>query len=99
MKKLSDFAVDDTQLEGEKVSIENVEGKDIAILKCRFANTKFKGSGADEYCTIQFKYIDDESLHVIFTSSRVVIDQIKRYSDQLPFQCKIVKINRYYALK
>ena len=32
MKKLSDFAVDDTQLEGEKVSIENVEGKDIAIL-------------------------------------------------------------------
>lgn len=98
MKRLSDFADDQLALEGIKVKLEEVEGKEMELLKCRFAASRYEGRCPD-YATLQFRYPGEEQLRVLFTGSAVIIDQLRKYVDQLPFTCMIVKINRYYALR
>jgi hypothetical protein len=98
MKKLSEFSDDQLALEGIKARIEDTEGKEIELLKCRFSASRFQGR-CPEYVTLQFRLKGEDQLRVIFTGSIVIIDQLRKYIDQLPFTCMIVKINRYYALK
>ena len=98
MRRLSEFADDRIALEGLKMRLEEIEGKEIELLNCRFTPTRFEGRCSD-YATLQFRFPNEEQLRVLFTGSSVIIDQLRKYCDQLPFVCTIVKINRYYALK
>ncbi len=99
MKRLNEFADDDIALEGEKVKIDEILGKEIIILKFRVGRSKFEREGSGEYLTMQFAFEESESPKILFTGSDVIIRQIKKYADQIPFMATIVKINRYYALK
>lgn len=98
MKRLSDFADDKLALEGVKMRIEEMDGKEFELLKCRFAPTRFEGRCSD-YATLQFRFPGDEQIRVLFTGSTVIIEQLHKYIEQIPFTCMIVKINRYYALR
>lgn len=51
---------------------------------------------AENNLTLQFK--SEGRKHVCFTGSDVLIDQIKKYSDEIPFETVVKKINRYYTL-
>jgi len=44
---------------------------------------------------LQFE-IDNEK-HIFFTGSKVLIDQVKKYKDEMPFLTIIKKINKYYT--
>lgn len=45
--------------------------------------------------TIQFKL--DGVDYIVFTGSRVLMNQCEKYKDEMPFGAKIEKVNKYYT--
>jgi len=99
MRRLNEFADDDIALEGEKVKIEDVIDKEIVLYKFRVSHSRYEKEGNPEYLTLQFSFEESGPLKVLFTGSQVMIRQMKKYENQLPFVATIVKVNRYFALK
>lgn len=92
MHKFSDFA-DEKALDGNKLFINNVVNKEIEILNFRISKSKQK---AGTNClTLQFKL--DGIVYVLFTGSNVLIEQILKYKEKVPFLTTIKKINNYYS--
>ena len=96
VRRFSDFAEDDKPLEGEKKRIDDVINLDITITGQRIKESKYKDEGRKRYMTLQFT-MDDEKSHVLFTGSEVLIGQIEKYKEYIPFATKIQKIDRYYT--
>gem|GEM_PF-6122095 len=48
-------------------------------------------------CLMLQMMVDNEK-RVLFTGSDVLIDQMKKYGDNVPFLAIIIKIDRYYTL-
>lgn len=98
MKKFSDFAKEQIMLEGSKVRIDEVVNREIYVTGCLIKSSRYKKNESGKYLTLQFNYTGDEELHVLFTGSDVIINQLERYADEIPFVATIKKINRYYTL-
>jgi hypothetical protein len=94
-KRFSDFAEDDRPLAGEKVKIDSILNQEIMITGYRLNESKFKNN-SPRCLTVQF--MKDESQHVIFTGSAVLINQLEKYGKEVPFLTVIRKIERYYTL-
>jgi hypothetical protein len=92
MKNFSDFAKE-TILDGDKISIIDVINEEVEIIGHTIKNSKFE---SEKYLTLQIKRNDKK--YVIFTGSNVLIDQIEKYKDEIPFVTTIRKINKYYSL-
>jgi hypothetical protein len=89
----SDFGEEDV-FDGDKKRIDDILNQEVLILKFKIKNsTKRKGT---LYATIQFRL--DEEEYVLFTGSNVIIDQLKRYEEHMPFYATFRKIDRYYTL-
>lgn len=82
----SDFAIDETLI-GEKIQIERILNKRVLITRYRINKSKFKESN---YVTIQFTL--DDKTHVVFTGSEVLMKQLEKYKDKMPYNTTIVKI-------
>lgn len=95
MKKFSDFAKEEI-LDGDKVKISQVLNKEIEISGFCINESKYKKNKSGKYLTLQIKYNDEK--RVVFTGSDVLIEQMKKYGDEVPFLTTIRKINRYYSL-
>jgi hypothetical protein len=54
-------------------------------------------TGRKRYMTLQFEQEGSEKPNVLFTGSEVLIGQIEKYREYLPFATKIQKIDRYYT--
>ena len=96
MKKFSDFATDDGVLTGDKLKLDDVLGKEIIVKGYKISDSKYGKSGEDKkVLTLQFglEGID----YIIFTGSKVLMDQIEKYKDEIPFMTKIEKINTFYS--
>lgn len=91
MKKFSEFTKENI-LDGNKIKIDDVLNKEIIITDFSIKSSKHNSG---EYLTLQIE-IDNER-HVIFTGSEVLIKQIERYKDEIPFLTTIRKINKYYS--
>jgi len=96
MKKFSEFAETIT-LTGKKEKIDSILNKEIIIVGQRITHSKYSKDSTDEYLTLQYKYPNLENLHVVFTGSKVLINQVKKYSKNIPFETKIIRINKYYT--
>ena len=96
--KFSEFAKEDRHLEGPKKRIDEVLNLEILVLGYKVGKSKYnKGKSEDtNYLTLQIE-IDGEKF-VVFTGSRVLTEQVKKYEDKMPFLAKIVKIDQYYSL-
>lgn len=90
--RFSEFAEGVNVLDGRKQNIENVMNVEILITGYRVKNSKFK----DKCLTIQF--IMDGEKYVLFTGSNILIEQLERYEDMIPFYAVIKKIDKYYTL-
>jgi len=97
MNKFSDFAAEETQLDGEKEKVDNILDKEIIIKNFRLQNSKFKNKSG-QYATVQFCKGKENKTFIFFTGSDVLVDQLQRYKEKLPFAVIIKKINRYYTL-
>jgi hypothetical protein len=95
MKRFSDFA-DENILDGDKKAIEDILNKEIIILNYRIRESRYSDNRDGKYLTLQVEI--DGKRYVIFTGSDVLVEQLKRYSNQLPFVSTIRKIKKYFTL-
>lgn len=92
-KKFSEFAEEEKPLEGSKVKLDDILNKEVLITGFKVSESKFK---QEKYLTIQF--LEDKIVHVTFTGSGVLINQLTKYAEHIPFLSTIRKINKYYSL-
>jgi hypothetical protein len=90
--KFSDFAKGESKLDGEKIKLKDALNQEILILNYAILRSKFKD---ENYLTIQFEL--GSVRHVVFTGSGVLMDQIKKYAEKIPFYTVIRDFGKYYA--
>jgi len=96
MKKFSDFATDDGVLTGDKLKLDDVLGKEIIVKGYKISDSKYGKNGEDKkVLTLQFEL--EGINYIIFTGSKVLMDQVEKYKDEIPFITKIEKINNFYS--
>jgi len=100
MNKFSDFA--DTSIspvmDGKKVSLDDILDKEIVVLRYRVKKTKFSEAKNPECLTVQFAYPENEDVHfVFFSGSSVLMQQLEKYQDKLPFSASIKKVGKYFT--
>lgn len=103
MKQFSDFA-EDTNLDGTKVKMSEIIGKQIYLMKFLIFPSTIR---ADERCLkLQFRFINvvngaeqvgDEDF-VVFTGSEVLMNIMEHYKNELPFAVTVQKRERGYRL-
>lgn len=98
LKRFSDFANEPQPLEGDKVRIDDVLNKEIIVTGFDIKNSKYQKNNSGKYLTLQFKRKEEEKPNVLFTGSDVLIGQLEKYQEEIPFLTTIRKINRYYTL-
>ena len=95
MQRFSDFATEDSPLEGERKRIDEVLNKEIVVTGERIRESKYKDEGRKRYMTLQVEI--DGNKYVIFTGSEVLINQIEKYREHIPFMATMKKVDRYYT--
>lgn len=93
MKRFSDFAEEQT-LDGDKVKLDDVLNKEIVVTGYVVTKSKYKSSG-DMCLKLQFEV--DGAMYILFTGSNVLINQIERYHDEIPFITTIKKVDKFYT--
>ncbi len=93
MKKFSDFAKPLGIMTGDKIKIDEVLSKEIKIIGYKISDSKHKIG--TKVLTLQFKLDDKEK--ILFTGSNVLIDQITKYEEEIPFLTKIEQVDKYYT--
>ena len=91
--RFGDFAEETTPFEGDKIKIDDLLNKELLILGFKIRDSKQKPDTI--YATIQLKLNDKEN--ILFTASQVIIDQLNKYKENIPFHATIRKIDRYYT--
>ncbi|MFH0995810.1 MAG: hypothetical protein V1844_09980 [Pseudomonadota bacterium] len=94
MKRFSDFATDEKPIDGDKVKIDDILNKEIEITAYRIKNSKFEERHHGKCVTIQFR-LDNEQ-KIFFTGSEVIMNQIEKYKNEIPFVTIIKKKYKYY---
>lgn len=95
MKRFSDFAADTNAMTGDKIKIEEVLGKEIEITGYRVADSKYPKSPNSKVLTLQFKLNGVD--RILFTGSGVLLEQVEKYKDEMPFLTKIERVNKFYT--
>lgn len=90
----SDFADESKAFDGDKKKLDDILNQEILILDFKVKDSK--QCIGSKYLTIQFK-IDDKTF-IVFTGSMVLINQLEKYKDNLPFYTVIKRIDKYYTL-
>lgn len=95
MKRFSDFASAEVALDGDKVKIDSILGMPIIVTGYRIRQSRYSKNQTGEYLTLQFEM--ENKKWILFTGSDVLIEQVRKYSHEMPFEASIKKISRYYA--
>lgn len=96
MHKFSDFSPQGENLEGDKRKFKDMLGIELQIHAVRFFPSR--AAPGRECVQIQFRFDDDEPFAVMFTTSGVVVKQLKEHQDKLPFLTTIIQRGKYYTL-
>ncbi len=97
--KFSDFAENETgPLEGEKKKIDDILNQEILVIGHRTQESQYKKNKSGKYLTLQFIFDTSlESKYVIFTGSDILINQMDKYKEKVPFWTTIKKNNKFYT--
>jgi hypothetical protein len=91
MKRFEDFSKEEI-LDGDKIRLDDILNQEVAVLGCSVKSSKHKEG---KYLTLQIELNGEK--HVLFTGSKVLIDQAEKYKSEMPFMATIRKINKYYS--
>ena len=94
-KRFSEFAQEEPCMDGEKVKLKDIVGKEILIKAFRIRTSKYKKSNSEQCLTIQFE--QNEQNFVFFTRSAILMEQIEKYKKELPFFTIIKQVDKYYT--
>lgn len=78
-KKFSDFAEEETKLDGKKSKLDDILNKEILITGYKITDSKYKKDDCDKCLALQFT-INDQ-INITFTGSNVLIGQIEKYKN------------------
>jgi len=96
MKRFSDFSKEQEVLDGDKVKLDSILNQEITIIGYSVKKSQYEKNKSGDYLTVQFEMNGEKQ--IFFTGSDVLIDQLNRYMEEIPFVTTIKKINRYYTL-
>jgi len=91
--RFCDFSDEKPQLEGTKKKITDVLNTEILITDFRIANSKYKDK---KYLTLQ--YDGRGEISIMFTGSEVLMEQARKYEDEMPYYVTIVQRGKYYTM-
>lgn len=94
MKRFSDFAEEPNAMVGDKIRIDGVLGKEIKVIRHRIGDSKQRAG--TKVLTLQFELDGEE--RILFTGSKILIEQMERYGEEVPFLATIEKVNKFYTL-
>ena len=94
-KRFNEFAKEARPLEGVKIKMDDVVNREILVKDFKIRDSRFEKKDCEKCLTIQFEI--GGVLHVLFTGSNVLIDQIEKYKQEIPFITTLKKIDRYYT--
>lgn len=97
MQRFSDFSKEDDILDGKKVKIEKIFGREIIVLKYRIMSSRCVKNKMCLQLQFQLADTDSDKKYILFSNSEVLISQMKKYADKLPFITIIKKTNNYYT--
>ena len=89
----ANFARDKLPMPGTKKRLEEILNKEIIILDFRIT----KSNKRENSECLQFQFLCDGDVFVLFTGSGVLINQIQAIKDKLPLKTTVVKIDKYYS--
>lgn len=98
IKHFADFADERQLLEGDKVRIDEILNTNIIVTGAEITRSKYDSNESGKCLKLQFQRDTTAAKEIIFTGSDVLIEQLEKYKDEIPFQTTIKKINRYYTL-
>lgn len=96
MQRFAEFADDPAILDGPKVRIDDVLNQELVVTGYSVKDSKYSKNKSGKYLTLQVKLNDEK--RVVFTGSDVLIAQMEKYGDRLPFVAVIKKVDRFYTL-
>lgn len=97
-KRFSEFADEPSILDGAKARIDDVLNQEIEIIGSKIAPSKFSKNKSGKFLTLQFVDPKTGEHRVLFTGSDVLISQIEKYCEKIPFLATIKRVDRYYLL-
>lgn len=98
MHRFSEFAEEEGPLAGEKVRIEDLLGRDIEVLAYRLGPSRYPDKSENgKYLHLQFRFPGESDLQCTFTGSGVLIRQLEKYQDQIPFLAAIQRRGRCFT--
>jgi hypothetical protein len=95
-KRFSDFARERIPLDGDKTRLDDIINREILVIGHSIKKSRYDKNNSGKVLTLQFELDGDR--RILFTGSDVLIEQIEKYGDQIPFAATIKKIDRYYTL-
>ena len=96
MQHFADFAEAPNILDGAKVRIDDVLNQELVVTGYTVRDSRFSKNASGKYLTLQFEIDGDR--RVVFTGSDVLIGQLEKYGDKIPFAATIKKVDRFYTL-
>lgn len=96
MKRFSDFNTDLQPLDGEKIKIDDILNIEVNVIGYNIRKSKFGKNASGKCLAMQIEINGDR--RVVFTGSDVLIGQLERYGEQIPFLAVVRKIDRFYTL-
>lgn len=76
------------------MKIDSILGKEIVVTGYRIAGSKYSGN-TGKCLTLQIEW--NNTVYVVFTGSAVLMEQVEKYKDEMPFLATIQKIDRFYS--
>ena len=94
-KRFSDFADESAPLDGEKIKIEQILNREVSVIGFNIRRSKYEKNRSGKCLLLQLAI--DGAHRVLFTGSDVLIEQMEKYGDNVPFEATVKKIDRFYT--
>jgi hypothetical protein len=93
--RYADFADTKPQLEGTKITIQEIFNIEILVTGFRIASSKYKDK---DYLTLQFQFEENGEKFIIFAGSDPLIDEARKSETKMPYYVTIVQRGKYYTM-
>lgn len=95
-KRFADFAQEAAPLDGDKIKIDHVLDKEVLVIGFSIRKSRYEKNRSGKCLLLQ---VDMNGEHrLLITGSDVLIEQMEKYGEQIPFLATIKKIDRFYTL-
>ncbi|MFA5408098.1 MAG: hypothetical protein WC343_04925 [Bacilli bacterium] len=95
--RFCDFADERKRLEGTKLKIAEIVNQEIRVTGFTVEPSKYAKENPGSKERLMLEFIIEGEKHILFTGSEVLIAQIQKYQDKVPFYTTIKHIDRYYT--